>query len=217
MKSSAKIGNWQEEGALKEMMGDSFDPRDVSSSTLTRYRVVEHKDQITPRNYKSTVQDTYFNPQAHREYLVKDKRGPRERQLDAALRRQVAEEFKQKALEDEAKSNERQFNTTYADAASEIKFKSTLTDYKRNSVVRRPKPLGSRADPAITFYYHTAMNRSTTAFPTSNISTLANPWTKAAATSGGIYLLCVIVVYPHVIIYLCFRYSQWNHSQLRNL
>lgn len=189
MKSSIKVGNWLEENALKELGGHLLDPTDKSTSVLTRYRVVEHKDQIDARNYKSTIQGTFEHPQAHQEFVGKDKRGPKARLYDSILRKQVADEFKEKMLQDEIKSNERNFNTTYSDATGSQNCNSTLRTYRRGEAVPRPKPLGSRVDPAITYYYHTALKTRNVPFKTSTISSISNPWAKGSGTSGGIYLL----------------------------
>jgi hypothetical protein len=188
MKRTIKIGNWQEEKALENIMnGKVYDPKIKTSTALTNLRVIKHSAEVDAKDYQSVVRGTYTVPQQHVEYktsLVGKKKGPRERLREQMMKDTVESEFKMKEAEAEKERNSRQMEST-SQASYSKEFTQTLRD-RRSGILT-----GQRRDPyylvpsPITYYLHTLLSGHEISFPVTTIGSLNKPWARGDSVSAG--------------------------------
>lgn len=184
-KKAVKIGNWQEELALKEMTGGKYDPRVRNTSTLTRERCIVHSNQVSPKEYKSTLGETYLDPKVDTYYVPELKKGPRERELEQDYRARAEAEHKLRLQAEEDAKQTRYLSSTARDFFGGPDKKLALRDYK-SPQDHLPAHIHHSSDPPITYYLHTAMNSDNITFPVTAVTNLANPFTRAASVSADI-------------------------------
>ena len=103
-------------------------PQEKGSSLMTKYRVIEHTDQVLAKDYKSTANVTLSNPQTHPQFAtLKDKPlGPRGLRLEERIKAQVDSEFSQKQYEVFQGTRHVAYETTTSEAHDIPGFKPYL-------------------------------------------------------------------------------------------
>jgi hypothetical protein len=188
LKRTIKLGNWQEEKALENMMdGKVYDPKIKTSTALTNLRVIKHSANVDAKDYRSVVHGTYSVPQEHVEYknaIIGKTKGPRDRLREQMMKDTVDSEFRMKEAEAERERNSREMETT-SQAAYTREFKQTMRD-KRSGLLT-----GERRDPyylvpsPITYYLHTLISDQDISFPVTTIGSLNKPWARGDSVSAG--------------------------------
>ena len=99
-----RLGNWQEELALKETTGFNRGPKPGDKAFRGTYaqRVIEHTERTEPKDYKSTAKGTYMNPSEFKTFVPMASSGKRSQARQRAFAAQIDEEIKAEALEEEA-------------------------------------------------------------------------------------------------------------------
>jgi len=189
-------GNWQEELVLERETGVRFypDPRDKKTSLLTTGRCILHSERIEPKDYATTVQNTYNIPTNHKDFIKSDGKGPRQRALEARLKQQVVTETQAKLDAAYAEKMQPRFETEHAGQYVRAGFKTQTLD---GDARRVPTYTANYAtDTPVTFYSHAVKDTGNVNFPVtfmpsgSNIfsknssftSDLKQPYPKAAET-----------------------------------
>jgi Ca2+-binding EF-hand superfamily protein len=157
-------GNWQEELVLERETGIRFypDPRDKKTSLMTTARCITHSERMEPKEYASTQNTTYKIPTEHKDFISTDGKGPRQRAIEAKLRKQVMDETQSKLEADykakmqprfvtEAMSCYQREDFSTKELANEGRIQTFTTNY-------------STEEP-VTFYSHAVKSR-TVNFPT---------------------------------------------------
>jgi hypothetical protein len=211
LKRTMKIGNWQEEKALENMMdGKVYDPKIKTSTALTNLRVIKHSAQVDSKDYQSIVHGTYSVPQQHSEYknaIIGKTKGPRDRLREQMMKDTVESEFKMKEMEAERERNSRQMETT-TQAAYTKDFTQSLRDHRSGLLT------GEKRDPyylvpsPITYYLHTLISDQDISFPVTTIGSLNKPWARGDSVSAGnshliSLLLSDLIISVSLFVSLC--------------
>lgn len=83
-----RVGNWLEENQLQKETGIRFyaNPAERNKSALTKYRCIEHSDQIKPKDYTTTTETSFVSPSTHQEMQWRNQTiGPRKKMLETKL------------------------------------------------------------------------------------------------------------------------------------
>ena len=88
-----RLGNWQEELALKETTGFNRGPKPGDSQFRGSYaqRVIEHTERTEPADYKSTAHGTHIHPSEFKTFIPLAKHGKREAMLQQTFREAIDE------------------------------------------------------------------------------------------------------------------------------
>jgi len=113
-----RLGNWQEELALKDLTGHNRSPAPGSKDFNGNYgdRVITHSDAVAPHQYKSTALATHGDPKSVHHAQAPSATGSRKSSSAAAVRAMVEAEFKES---DEKTADERKrglYNTISRDS-----------------------------------------------------------------------------------------------------
>lgn len=96
-----RLGNWQEELALKEMTGYNRSPapgsKDFTKAGSMATRTIEHTDRVEPANYKSTVHAHHKDPKEYTAFAIPNDEGARTASRRQAQFDQVEAEFSEMA------------------------------------------------------------------------------------------------------------------------
>ncbi|CAM9387558.1 unnamed protein product, partial [Heterosigma akashiwo] len=89
-KGTTRLGNWEEEEALREVTGYH---RQASAKEkafhLTQDRVITHRDKLDSKDYKSTAHSLHARPETHAEYKPVNPMGPRAQRKLEEMKRQI--------------------------------------------------------------------------------------------------------------------------------
>jgi hypothetical protein len=176
------IGNWKEEETLKTRIGE-FDPKNRKQQALTKARVIEHDEQMPPKDYASVQQATFPDPKTYPNYHAQAKGGPRQRQLESKLKQEVDREFALRAIEEEERRNQRDLRSAQQDAMAQSGFKPVESRVRESNF--ETKNADYATEKAITFYSHTLEHADEFNFPMTTVTNLKAPWSKATAASEG--------------------------------
>lgn len=175
-----RIGNWQEELALKENTGIRFypNPKDRALSTITQERCITHTDQLKPKDYQSTLRNTIGDPTLHPEYKKeRSVLGPRQRRLEEEMRLSVEREFEEKATALFAETRKVDYESTTQAGYLHPPFRRSVDP--KGAVDRiATKNANYSTDQAITYYSHVVDTPGLKAnFPTTFVGS-SNPFKK---------------------------------------
>jgi hypothetical protein len=99
---NVRIGNWFEEQRLELETGIRFspDPKDRTTSLMTKARCIVHTEQTLAKDYISTMTVEIIDPKTHPTYLPPSSTvGPRYLAMEKRLKKEIAADFKQKELD----------------------------------------------------------------------------------------------------------------------
>jgi hypothetical protein len=177
-------GNWQEELILERETGVRFypNPRDKSTSLLTTGRCITHSDRTEPKDYVSTVNNTYTVLTDHKDYVSSDGKGPRQRAMEARLKQQVVDETQAKADADYKEKFQPRYETEHSGHFERPGFKTRPLD---GDVQRVPTYTANYAtDTPVTFYSHAVKNTGNVNFPVTFMPSGNNIFAKNSAFSA---------------------------------
>lgn len=177
---AVRIGNWQER-AVCDSLG-KFDHKDRSTQILTGKRVIEHDDQVAPKDYASTLRNEYPDPKTYPGYQPQNPKGPREKAIAARLKAQIDGEFaeKERIKKEEESKRDLQSTTRASMAASGFVPQERI---ERSSNFET-KNADYATETAITYYTHTLENsKEGLNFPITLVTDLKKPWTKVSQVS----------------------------------
>ena len=183
----AHKGNWFEEEVLQATTGIRFyaDPKDRQAQLLTKARVIEHTDQLHPKQYKSVMSTCITDQREHPNYkTLQDKVGPRQRMLEAKLKQQVSDEFSQKQAADYTENRKVKYVSDAMENFNKAGFQPSLK--VKDASVRIPTYSSDCcSDNAITFYSDAVRNGVSGNFPCTFVTT-GNPFKRSSAFSADI-------------------------------
>lgn len=193
---AVRIGNWQER-AIVDKLG-KFDHKDRSTQILTGKRVIEHDDQVAPKDYTSTLRDTYPDPKTYPTYQSMNPSGPRQKAAEARLRAQIDAEFAEKDRIRKEEESKRDLSSTARSAMAANGFVPAEDTARPSNFQTRHADYATET--AITYYTHTLEHsKEGLNFPTTLVTDLKKPWTKVSQVSEGDLIaaceLCIICTY----------------------
>jgi len=183
----AHRGNWFEEEVLERTTGTRtyYNPKDRSKQLMTKQRVIEHSDQLPPKDYKSVMSTCITNQLEHPNYkALQGAVGPRQALLEAKLKQQVNDEFAKKQAEEYTENRKVKYVSDAMEAFNRPNFDPALK--VNDPFVRVPTFHADYCtDTPITFYSDSVKNGATGNFPCTFVTT-GNPFKKSSAFSGDI-------------------------------
>lgn len=181
-----RIGNWFEELQLQADTGSRYFPplKDQKSTLKTKDRCITHSEQVKPKDYKTTIQDTLVAPQSRPEYQWSlQKRGPRSVLRDQALSESVDKEFAEKAYRETIISNQ-------MDLETESRLKYVREGFQNDSILRngssRPLKNYLSDDKPITIYSDSLSKGGKFTFPTTFMPNTTQPFARSSAFSSSL-------------------------------
>lgn len=145
------MGNWQEEQTLLARLGP-FNPRDRSQQVLTRQRVIDHDEQMPPKEYASTQQMSFIDPSSNSKYQNGPKVGPRARLLETRMMEQVEREFSESTLREEEIRNKLTYETEAKILQEATGFRPMTNKEHLMTLGRDPHGTTHHTEAAITQY-----------------------------------------------------------------
>lgn len=183
---AVRIGNWQER-AVCDKLG-KFDYKDRSTQILTGKRVIEHDDQVAPKDYSSTLRDTYPDPKTYPGYQPVNPQGPRQKAVAARLKAQIDAEFAEKARIKKEEESKRDLQSTSRANMAASGF--VPEDRRERASNFETKNADYATETAITYYTHTLeTSKEGLNFPITLVTDLKKPWTKVSQVSEGNLIL----------------------------
>lgn len=177
-------GNWVEELRLLDETGVRYFPsqKDKSSSLLTRDRVITHSERVAPKDYSTTIRDTYKTPNENEEYKIwksNSRLGPRELLLQSKLKNLANKEITEEKIQRSNQESKVDYSTTHKTSFMKDNFSESL---KVNCSSIDTKYRSYVDDAPITIYSHTLSKSEPFPFPASFVCS-NNPFAKTVAFS----------------------------------
>ena len=132
-----RLGNWQEELALKETTGFNRGPKPGDSQFRGSYaqRVIEHTERTEPKDYESTAHGTHIHPSEFKTFVPMAKSGKRTAILQSKFRDAIDEEIKA-----EEAAEEKLRNTFYHETLCRASYtRPAEEEYVANRKTLKPK------------------------------------------------------------------------------
>ena len=132
-----RLGNWQEELALKETTGVNRGPKPGDSQFRGSYaqRVIEHTERTEPKDYESTAHGTHIHPSEFKTFVPMAKSGKRTAILQSKFRDAIDEEIKA-----EEAAEEKLRNTFYHETLCRASYtRPAEGEYVANRKTLKPK------------------------------------------------------------------------------
>jgi hypothetical protein len=149
-----------------------------------------HTERTEPKDYSTTVRDTYNIPTQHKDYISDDGKGPRQRAIEARLHQQVASETQAKLDAAYADKMQPRFETEAQGCYQRAGFKTRPLD---GEVARVPTYSSNYAtESPVTFYSH-AVKQGRANFPVTFMPSGNEMFRRNAGFSTDIRN-----AYPHV-------------------
>jgi hypothetical protein len=182
-----KLGNWFEEMKLLEETGIRYypDPKDKKSALMTKDRCIQHTDQMLPRDYISTTNLTYPDPNRHPDFRKDYGRelGPREQKIESKMKDDIDTTFRRSQDMHLAETRKVQYSSTHRDSFHKMGFKPTLID-KDPSIRIQTRNADYSSDQAITYYTDCIKRGDRLSFPLTFTNFVSNPFLKSGNFSG---------------------------------
>ena len=193
-----RLGNWQEELALKETTGFTRGPKPGDSQFRGSYaqRVIEHTERTEPADYKSTAHGTHIHPSEFKTFVPLAKHGKRAAMLQQTFREAIDEEIKA-----EEAADEKLRNTFYHETLCAASYTRPPADvYLENMKKLKPKKSDFEAKAAVgdfeaksvfddtaTTIYADSVSKGDNQFPLTEDRSVSGPFGKTTHFTNDIH------------------------------